>query len=70
MLDTEQNENEAACGGSALTAVLGADYVKEKQKFLGFMVITGLDAPSDTIEFWQDGKRIGRIIGLGPNGNA
>jgi len=23
MLDTQQNENEAACGGSALTAVLG-----------------------------------------------
>ncbi len=25
MLDTEQNENDAACGGSDLTAVLGAD---------------------------------------------
>jgi hypothetical protein len=25
MLDTEQNENEAACGGSALTAELDAD---------------------------------------------
>ena len=54
--------------GANLTAVLGADYAPQSKKFLGFMVITGLPSTRpDEIEFWQDGKIIGRIVGLAPN---
>jgi len=63
-----KDQTEAAGGGSALTAELGADYAPQSKRFLGFMVITGLPSTRpDEIEFWQDGKIIGRIVGLAPN---
>ena len=40
MLDNTQDENEAACGGSALTAELGADFDNTEERYLREMIAT------------------------------
>ena len=52
---------------SSLTGVFGIDYTKDTKKLLGFIIVTDNTVPPDVIEFWQDGKRIGSIVGLAPN---
>lgn len=53
----------------AMSGSEGANYAIQSKRFLGFMVIT-TSLPTkrpNEIEFWQDGKIIGRIVGLSPN---